>query len=333
MFSRSATPPKTDYTACSGCSLCLLVCPVWRQTHDLRFTPHGRAKALQHGVPAVELAASIESCTLCCACEPACPENIDLVGMVLGLRRQLPPAASVPMQPRTTTPAADYTNHSVLLPDKGLRENTAACQRTARLLGCTPADDDGGDIALALEAGVDIADTRRDAFLAPLRSATGIIAADGLLARALRQWLPRMCIASTGAALSARDELRRHLRADDLYVIEARAFHTDHARLLPHYDQLRRETGCVMNLDLQRFAIPATARGLRHRLGLDAPDDSEPVRWILHGRKIRRIVTESVEDAAAFESACDLPVTLLVRIADLADDMNMQTPIRSTPLP
>ena len=41
---------NADYAACSGCSLCLLVCPVWRRRRDdLRLTPHGRAKALQHG--------------------------------------------------------------------------------------------------------------------------------------------------------------------------------------------------------------------------------------------------------------------------------------------
>jgi len=329
MSSRFASLPKADYTACSGCSLCLLVCPVWRKTHDLRHTPHGRAKALQHGVPAVELAASIESCTLCGACEPACPENIDLVGMVLGLRRALPPAASVPLQPCGKMPAANHARQYVLLPDRPLRENDAACRRTARLLSCTPADDPGDDIALALEAGVDIPDTRRDAFLAPLRSATALIAADALLARALRQWLPRMHISSVGAALSARGELRRRLRPDDLYVIEARAFHNDHARLLPHYDQLQRETDCVMNLDLQRFAIPATVRGLRQRLGLDAPDDIGQARWILQGRKVRRIVTESLDDAAAFKSACDLPVVPLVHLADLMDDPAMNAATRS----
>ena len=30
---------RGSFAACSGCSLCLLVCPVWRRTRDLRFTP------------------------------------------------------------------------------------------------------------------------------------------------------------------------------------------------------------------------------------------------------------------------------------------------------
>ena len=78
---------KQGYAACSGCSLCLLVCPVWRHTHDLRLTPHGRAKALQHGTTVAEIKPSIEACTLCGACEPVCPENIGLVDMLLDLRR------------------------------------------------------------------------------------------------------------------------------------------------------------------------------------------------------------------------------------------------------
>ena len=325
MFARSSIASKADFAACSGCSLCLLVCPVWRKTRDLRYTPHGRAKALQHGVPVAELAPSIESCTLCGACEPACPENIDLVGTVLGLRRQLPLAAPVPMQTRRSTHAAEYADQCVLLAGTALRENHAARRRTLLLLGCTMAVDDGDDIALALEAGAAIAESRLEEFLAPLRCATALVVADGLLARAFRNWLPLMRVTSLGVALSRRADLRRRLRADDLYVIEPRAFHCNHARLVGHYDKLRIETGCTMNLDLQRIAIPATARNLRQRLGLEAPDDSEQTRWILHERKIRRIVVESVEDITAFEQVCDLPVVPLVNLADLADDGNMKT--------
>ena len=47
-----------SHASCSGCSLCLLACPVWRQTRDIRLTPHGRAKALQHGAGAAALGAS-----------------------------------------------------------------------------------------------------------------------------------------------------------------------------------------------------------------------------------------------------------------------------------
>ena len=81
---------------CSGCGLCLLVCPVWRQSRDVRFTPKGRARAIQHGASREDVAASTAGCTLCGACEPACPEELPLVlapiladraDFVLGARR------------------------------------------------------------------------------------------------------------------------------------------------------------------------------------------------------------------------------------------------------
>ena len=65
MFSVFKSPfaARRDHAACSGCSLCLLVCPVWRQSRDVSLTPLGRVKALQHGAGAAEVAASVEHCT------------------------------------------------------------------------------------------------------------------------------------------------------------------------------------------------------------------------------------------------------------------------------
>ena len=318
---------RKDYASCSGCSLCLLVCPVWRRSRDRGLTPLGRAKALQHGAVAADIAASIESCTLCGACEPVCPEDIGLVEMTLNLRRRLPPSAAAqdlltrmdeqaarPHAPRASSPA-------VLLPGQGLRERPATLARAAALLGgvgnISIADDDGADIALALEAGAAVPALRLERFLQPLRGLRKIVVADGLLLRQLRLWLPRSKIVSLGEALSGLAGVRRALGAGDLYVIEPRAYHADYQRLVKHYDALRTDRGCTLNLDLQRIAIPATARSLPQRLGLAAIDDEVQARWILQGRNVTRIVVESVEDGAAFEkvSAC-----AVVHLADLADD-------------
>jgi len=304
-----------DFSFCSGCSLCLLVCPVWRHTRDLRYTPHGRAKALQNGVPAAELADSINSCTLCGACEPACPENIDLTGMTLGLRAQLPqPPLPAPV---ATKPEVDYRGRRVLLAGRALRENKTALERTAALLGCVVAGDDGDDISITLEAGAPLAETRRARFLNPLRDAKQIIVADGLLCRTLKSWQPRANIVSLGIALSKRADLRRRIEADDLYVIEPRAYHAEYEALVRYYDDLRFETGCAMNLDLQRIAIPATARNLRQRLGLEPADDAAQSRWLLQGRRIARIVVEDAGDIAAFKQIGNLPV---VHLAELANE-------------
>jgi ferredoxin len=330
-LAKSAPQPCKDYASCSGCGLCLLVCPVWRRSRDLDLTPLGRAKALQHGAVAADIAASIQSCTLCAACEPACPEEIGLVAMTLGLRHQLPQPAAIqglrvrmneqaarPLAPRPRSPA-------VLLPGQALRERRGTLARVATLLGGAAniplADDDGSDIALALEAGAVVPAPRLERFLRPLRGLKKIVVADGLLLRHLHQWLPRSKITSVGEALSGLAAVRGALRARDLYVIEPRAYHADYQRLVKYYDALRSATGCALNLDLQHIAIPVTGRSLPQRLGGDAAigtgDDSVHARWILQGRNITRIVVESMEDGAAFEPVSELPV---VHLADLADD-------------
>jgi heterodisulfide reductase subunit C len=306
---------RSTFAACSGCSLCLLVCPVWRRTRDLRFTPHGRAKALQNGVPVAELKDSIDSCTMCGACEPVCPENIDLVAMTQNLRAQLP-QPPLPAAPAVTA-KADYHGKTVLLAGRALRDNAKALERAVALLGCVVAADDGDDISLTEEAGAPLAESRRAAFLQPLRDARQIIVADGLLCRTLQRWQPRANIVSLGLALSRRTELRRHLEADDLYVIEPRAYHADVEGLVRYYDDLRHETGCAMNLDLQRIAIPATARNLRQRLGLEPADDTAQTRWLLQGRKIARIVVEDAGDIAVFKQVGNLPV---VHLAELGNE-------------
>jgi len=329
MFSlaKSARQPAKDFASCSGCSLCLLVCPVWRRSRDLALTPLGRAKALQHGAVAADIADSIQSCTLCAACEPVCPEEIGLVEMTLDLRRKLAQPAAVqslrvrmdeqsarPFAPRPYSP-------EVLLPGQALRERPGTLARAAALLGGVGnipiADDDGSDIALALEAGAGVPASRLERFLQPLRGLKKIVAADGLLLRHLRQWLPRSKITGIGEALSSLAEVRGALRASDLYVIEPRAYHADYQRLVKHYDALRSAAGCAINLDLQRIAIPATARSLPQRLGMAETDDMVQTAWILQGRNVARIVVESVEDGTAFAQLGDHPV---VHLADLADD-------------
>ncbi len=327
---------KQDHAACSGCSLCLLVCPVWRHTRDLRFTPHGRAKAMQHGATAADLAPSIEACTLCGACEPVCPENIDLVEMLLKLRRELSPSTiarnlSVRMLDEPVRPlVGPRATSTVLLASMMYLWHSALLARISRLLGggekITVENDSGSDISLALEIGAEIAPQRIERFLAPLRLRKKIIVTDGLLLRRLRAWLPETELVSLGAALSGLAPVRQRLRAGDLYVIEPRAYHEDHANLVTHYDDLRAETGCTMNLDLQRIAIPAAASSLPQRIGREAPADREQLGWILQGRRVSRIVVENIDDRPAFERMCTLPI---VHLAEVADDETLAERLQS----
>ena len=303
-------PPAPTHTSCSGCDLCLLACPVWRQTRDLRLTPHGRAKALQHGATAADIGASVSACTLCGSCEPACPEEIPLVDLVLELRRQNPLAA-MPGAPVTAPPASGGT---LLLPDPALRGDGERLRRVAALLGAAIAADDGADIGFALEAGAAIPPARLAGFLEGIDGAKRVVVAGGLLLRRLREWLPGKRIEALGAALSALPAVRGKLRAGDLYVIEPRAFHQDHAGLIGHYDGLRQALGLEMNLDLQRLAIATTASSAQPRFGLPALDAGDQARWILEGRDFERVVVEDAHDCAVFAAVTDRPV---VHLGDL----------------
>lgn len=209
-------PAVAGHAACSGCALCLLVCPVWRQTRDVELTPLGASKALQYGATTEaggQVAAMAACCNLCGACAAVCPERIDLAASLRALRRhlQLPASEPDPAPPRALLPA-----------------------------------------------------------------------------------------------------VRRHLRPGDLLVIAADAFHADYEARVPAYDQLRRDTGCQLNLDLQRIAIPA-------RLPLpaqyrNAADDLDQARWIVQDRSIRRIVVEDPADREVFVRLGTWPVLTVTEL-------------------
>ncbi|MCK9379430.1 MAG: 4Fe-4S dicluster domain-containing protein [Sulfuritalea sp.] len=323
-LARAPAAPR-DYAACSGCGLCLLVCPTWRRSRDPGLMPAALAKALQHGATAAQLAAPIEACSLCGACDPVCPERIDLPGLIMDLRLKLPLPSSALLDDlrarlqQDVAASAASKSAPLLLPGPELRADAALLERVHALLGLVIAEDDGADIALALELGAEIPQHRLQQFLASLRGHS-IVAADGLLLRQLRRWLPGSQRMGLGAALSTRAAVRSNLGAADLYVIEARAYHADYERMVAYYDRLQLETGCSLSLDLQRIAIPAVAQGLSQKLGLTAGDDDAQAKWILQGRKPARIVVESLADRAAFERVCDVPV---VHLAELGEDPEM----------
>lgn len=329
-LARAPAAPR-DYAACSGCSLCLLVCPMWRGHRDPRFSPEGLAKALQCGATAAELAAPLDACSLCGACDPACPEGIDLSGLIMDLRKKLLPSLPRPavlddLRARLeqgTVASVAARSAPLLMPGPELRADAVLLAKVQALLGLTVFDDDGDDIAQALELGVEIPQARLQGFLESLRGHS-VVAADGLLLRQLRRWLPGSQRMGLGAALSTRAAVRSNLGPADLYVIEPRAFHGDYERMVAFYDRLQRETGCGLSLDLQRIAIPASAHSLSRKLGAAGDDDTQAT-WILRGRKPARIVVESLADRAAFARVCDLPV---VHLAELGEDPQMMNKFR-----
>ncbi len=309
-----------DHSDCSGCGLCLLVCPVWRQSRDVSLTPPGHFKAMQHGV-AGDIDASVWHCTLCMACEPVCPEEIEITEIVLDLRRQqVAPAWRRNLQLNLSEKmplrvSGAQSSSTVLIPDASLHEHPDALARIVSLLEVSFCEDDCPEMSYAIEAGASVPEQRLQRFLAPLRRMKKIIVADGLLLRELKKWLPATGIVSLGEALSNHAAVRRGLQATDLYVIEPRAYHSDYDRLVKYYERLRAAYGCSFNLDLQRIAIPATVRSLPHRLENAMPCDEGQTHWALHGRNIERIVVESLAERAALEKVGGVPVVHLAEIA------------------
>ncbi len=302
--------------ACIGCDLCLLACPVWDATRDIRLTPHARARGLQYGASAQDLAVGVDACTLCASCEPACPENIALVDMVLALRGELAGAdkeraARIEWRRKPGGERSVYRS-LVLLPVAGTPEIGRICVALGK--DVLAAEDDGSDIALAIESGVAIPENRRAEFLRPLRSARGLVVGDGLFARRLQSWLPGARIDTLGLVLSALPALRSRLDSRDLYIIETRAYHFGHARLVGYYAALRTSTGCRMNLDLQRFARATTAGSAAESFGRNRVDAREQARRIMQGVDFERVIVEDPRDAAPFEAVTDKPVLHLSQL-------------------
>ncbi len=307
------------HESCSGCSLCLLVCPVWHARRDIRHTPQGRAKALQMGVPVAALVESIDSCTLCAACEPACPESLPLVDMMLGLREQL--ARDVPAR----LPVIDWRSGAsprlaqavCLIPDAALLQRPDLLAKAAQQLdGMQVVEDAGLDIAEAIEAGQAIPQERWYGFLQALKRARRVVVANGLLAHWLRGSLPAVRIDSLAMALGSLEAVRSRLQPGDFYVIESRHYHADRERLVHHYDGLRQRSGCSMNLDLQRLAVPTTASSMATQRGQSGIDVLEQARWILEGTTPARIVVEDAADLAVFTAVSDKPVIHLAELGD-----------------
>jgi len=315
------------YAICSGCSCCNLSCPVWRQNGDLSLTAHGRFKALQWGAGIEEVAESIDACLLCGACEPVCPESSKIVDITLAQRAELNHIRKekpkwypehLPVVPNKSRGA--MSDPVLLLPGSILSADEKATRAVIRLLGgkgnAAVALYDGHEIAADLEAGLTVPEEKIERFISPLSSAKTFVLTDGGFIPHLRKWMPGKEITGLGEALLKIEGVRKSLGPEDLYIIESRSYHLDYRRLVTFYDQLRRDTGVEMNLDLNRAAIPTGASSLQGRSMAKDAGVLEQARWILKGRKgIRRIVVEDMADMDAFRQVTDLPVVHIGLVA------------------
>ena len=321
-ISTSSRASSWDWSDCNGCNLCLLACPVQKSAHDLTLTPMGRARALQAGATATEIADSIDACLTCGACEPACPEKIPLMPMIQNLRADLHQARQAagqaepewlktrekPRDPFATIPPVSHPfQKTAFIPVPALARDRTLLARTVKALGgearCGVVADPGFDIADSLDAGRTVDGARLLRFIAQFAHAETVIA-DGALLGLLRQHLPKMHFRGMGEMmLPPRSPMRHSLGVGDLLVVESRAFHADHPRLVQFYDRLRQDTGCGINLDLQRIAVATGASSLQARHDAKAAGCHERARDILDlHRATQRVVVEDPVEIPVFSA-------------------------------
>lgn len=294
---------------CNGCAVCALSCPVWLQTHDQFLTFSGRMRAIQGGATPQDISASLRACVLCGSCEPVCSYGMDTVAKTIEMLSTL--TADKVSGPPAQSGSAPGARGRVALLNSLITDNAAIRDKVMQSLG-TGVDvygDNGQDISLALEGVGTVDPGRVGEFINNLKGAAGIVTTDGLLYRLIKRLLPGAGLSGIGEELLKLPEFRRQLYPDDLYVIDTRTYHADFKRLVVFYDELRKETGCMMNLDLHRVATPTGASLARRGAGV--VDPLKQARWILKGRDAARIIVEKIEDMEPFRKASDLPVLFI----------------------
>jgi ferredoxin len=315
-------PGAADPTQCNGCGVCMLSCPAWHQHHTKALTYCGRTRALIGGADEEDLAPAARGCILCGSCEPLCPMGIRTQQATIRLRKNLSARGFLPkpiIPPLTHEAGKIGSSSCLVIPGRQLRANGSLSASILALLGQKLGlhSDDGCDILLTLESGQEMNDDRLAGFIAPLLKATEIVVADGLLFNVLRSLLPSSVkVRPLGQALLENRRVRAGLKPTDFYMIETRAYNANRREFVAGYDALRQETGCMMNLDLQRVATPTGAASMQHREGLATIISiEEQVKWLLEGREAKRIVVESMDDHEAFTAYTKLPVVHLAEVA------------------
>jgi len=291
---------------CNGCAVCLLSCPVWRQSHDQTLTFCGRMRSMQGGAGLREIADSVNNCILCGSCEPVCSYGVESVMRTLQMRADLSGETQGALRDERTSDSASgrvLLANPLLLAERDIIEKTLA-----HLGGVALHGDNGDDLSEALETGRQIDSQRLQDFVSSLGGASEVLTTDGLLFRLIRKFSPGTKLISLGEALLRVDIIKRAIGPDDLYVIDARTYNADYKRLVSFYDRIRKDTGAMMNLDLHRVATP-TGTSLHISSGM--VDPVSQAEWMLRGRSPGRIIVENIEDAAPFRSVSNVPVVFV----------------------
>ena len=316
------------YSQCHGCGLCTLVCPVWQQQGDRRYTPQGHAKALQYQGDLT--AETVFSCTLCGACAPVCPQKIKLVDFMIELRQQATATGygqDIVQALQRRLAEAQFSlqgsSHSgtLFLPGAKLVHHENRLHKVLALLQTQfkpiATVRDAGVVSAALEAGVVIPESILQRFLVPLREAQQLIVEDGILVSQLRNWLPDAKISSLALSLSSLRQIRAWLKPTDLYIIESRGYHSLYEQAVLSYNDLQNITGCQLNWDLQRLAIPTAKTHIPAMHHDTSPNTAQQIQWILDSGEHKRIVVEDIDDYELIHAYTDTPVVYFAELAQI----------------
>lgn len=263
---------------------------------------------MQWDVETTEASESIESCTLCAACEVACPTDNEITTVTLEERRRLNTSSDKEAAVFDVNTVVD--KEIVLVMGKGLVEETLL-DKAAMFLG--------GDVSI-VEADMAAFESARavideEVVRTIFNAARDVVVLEGLLLRPLRSilFIPERKIVSLGERLLREpSKVRGKLSSTDLYIIDARSYNIDYKRLVGFYDNLKKDVGLSVNFDLHRSAIPVGRDNLSKE-GSDKILEAQ-ARWILEGRSFERIVVENPLDVDVFRKLTDAPVVSLMEL-------------------
>jgi len=119
----------------------------------------------------------------------------------------------------------------------------------------------------------------------------------------------------SGFVMSCDANVQAQITHDDLYIIDAAPFHADYARRVEHYTSLRIQTGCSMNLDLNRMAIPTGIGSDAANAGLF--DVEKQMQWLMQGRDFERVIVENPNDVKIL---AEITKKAVVCVSDLMEE-------------
>ncbi|HEY5734300.1 MAG TPA: 4Fe-4S dicluster domain-containing protein [Gammaproteobacteria bacterium] len=295
-----------DASRCHGCGLCAMVCPVYQQGGSVMETPHGWAKTLQ-GNDELEQD-QVFACVLCGACAPLCPQDIDMMQMLIALRQGYDHEGELGEQ---SYEISGQKGKVVLIVDRELAQNPDRIEKALELLGgqhVQLALDQGDDISEAMMQGRKVSHGRLHQFLTSLQPVKKIIISDGLLQKLIKDKLPQIPMESLGRNLSSHTGIRNNIGANDYYVIDSQGYHADYARAVIYYDDMQQQTRCILNRDLHRLAIPTGAHAVA------GFDHAAQIRWLMSGSNAQRVIAESLSDYQLLNRHCE---QMVVHITEL----------------